>query len=202
MAASFSVQIDKEMTAFIGETHVDNLAAYYKLVRARLLEPGWREDDFARVKDDAINAIKVGLRNNDEELAKEVLYADIYAGNTVRPLQLRDGEFPRKDHARRCEAVLPYALQPVEPVPRGCGRLLAGVPRRDEEGFQAPARGRRLPSAQQAAGPEHRSQSRRHRRQGHALGGVLDRFPDPRPRAPSPNIRRCCWPRPTSASTA
>ena len=82
MASSFRVQIDKEMTAFIGETHVDNLAEYYKLVRARLLEPGWREDDFARVKDDAINAIKVGLRNNDEELAKEVLYADIYAGDT------------------------------------------------------------------------------------------------------------------------
>jgi zinc protease len=82
MASSFNVQIDKEMTAFTGETHVDNLAEYYKLVRARLLEPGWREDDFTRVKDDAINAIKVGLRNNDEELAKEVLYADIYQGGT------------------------------------------------------------------------------------------------------------------------
>ncbi len=80
MASSFGVQIDKEMTAFTGETHVDNLAEYYKLVRARLLDPGWREDDFARIKDDAINAIKVGLRNNDEELAKEVLYADIYNG--------------------------------------------------------------------------------------------------------------------------
>jgi zinc protease len=81
MASSFNVSVDKEMTTFTGETHVDNLAEYYKLVRARLLDPGWREDDFTRIKDDAINAIKVGLRNNDEELAKEVLYADIYAGN-------------------------------------------------------------------------------------------------------------------------
>jgi zinc protease len=80
MAASFGVQIDKEMTAFLGETHVDNLAEYYKLVRARLLDPGWREDDFARVKDNAINAIRVGLRNNDEEFAKEVLYAELYRG--------------------------------------------------------------------------------------------------------------------------
>jgi zinc protease len=48
MASSFSFQIDKEMTAFIGETHVDNLAEYYKLFRARLLEPGWREEDFTR----------------------------------------------------------------------------------------------------------------------------------------------------------
>lgn len=80
MAATFGVQIDKEMTTFAGATHTDNLAAYYKLLRAQLLEPGWREDDFARVKDEAINDIKVGLRNNDEEMAKEVLYQNIYAG--------------------------------------------------------------------------------------------------------------------------
>ena len=80
MAASFGVQIDKEMTTFAGATHTDNLAGYYKLLRAQLLEPGWREDDFARIKDEAINNIKVGLRNNDEEMAKEVLYQNIYAG--------------------------------------------------------------------------------------------------------------------------
>jgi zinc protease len=82
MAAYFMVQTDKEMTAFIGETHVDNLAEYYKLVRARLLEPGWRADDFSRIKDNAINGIRVGLRNNDEEFAKEVLYAELYRGGT------------------------------------------------------------------------------------------------------------------------
>ena len=81
MAAGVSAQVDKEMTTFSGATHVDNLAAYYKLLHGMLLDPGWREDDFRRVKDDAINAIKVGLRgNNDEELGKEVLYEDIYQG--------------------------------------------------------------------------------------------------------------------------
>src|SRR5580698_5564764 len=80
MAASFSAQVDKEMSTFIGETHTDNLEAYYKLVRGMLLEPGWREEDFKRVKDDAINGIKSGLRNNDEELGKEVLYGEIYRG--------------------------------------------------------------------------------------------------------------------------
>ena len=81
MAASVGVQVDKEMTTFTGATHVENLEPYYKLLRAMLLEPGWREDDFRRVKDDAINNIKVGLRgNNDEELGKEVLYQAIYRG--------------------------------------------------------------------------------------------------------------------------
>ena len=81
MAGGVSAQVDKEMCTFYGATHVDNLTAYYKLLRAMLLTPGWREDDFKRVKDDAINALKVGLRgNNDEELAKEVLYQNIYQG--------------------------------------------------------------------------------------------------------------------------
>jgi zinc protease len=78
MASSFDSQVDKEMSTFVGETHADNLEAYYKLIRGMLLDPGWREDDFKRVKEDAINGIKSGLRNNDEELAKEVLYSEIY----------------------------------------------------------------------------------------------------------------------------
>jgi len=80
MASSFDAQVDKEMTTFSGSIHVDNLEAYYGLIRGMILEPGWREDDFKRVKDDCINGIKSGLRNNDEELAKEVLYSDIYQG--------------------------------------------------------------------------------------------------------------------------
>ncbi|MBZ5673606.1 MAG: insulinase family protein [Acidobacteriia bacterium] len=81
MAASLNNQSDQEMTVFSGTTHVDNLPAYYKLVRSMLLDPGWREDDFKRIKDDAINSLRVGLRgNNDEELGKEVLYSTLYRG--------------------------------------------------------------------------------------------------------------------------
>jgi len=81
MAAGFRAQVDKEMTVFIGETHVDNLERYYALIREMLLDPGWRRDDFKRLKENAINYLKVNLRgNNDEELAKEQLYNFIYAG--------------------------------------------------------------------------------------------------------------------------
>ena len=81
MAAAVSGQVDKEMTTFSGATHVDNLDAYYKLLQAMLLDPGWRAEDFRRVKDDLVSNIKVGLRgNNDEELGKEVLYESIYEG--------------------------------------------------------------------------------------------------------------------------
>jgi len=80
MAASVNAQVGKEMSTFSGTTHIDNLQAYYKLLHAMLLNPGWRPEDFTRIRQDAINAIRVGLRANDEELAKEVLYANIYDG--------------------------------------------------------------------------------------------------------------------------
>jgi zinc protease len=81
MAASIGVYSDKEMTSFVGETHRDNLDKFYGLMRDMILHPGWRRDDFARVRDDSVNALTVGLRgNNDEELGKEELYNVIYLG--------------------------------------------------------------------------------------------------------------------------
>jgi zinc protease len=82
MATSFSSQIDKEMTVFQGSTHIDNLDKYYGLISQMLLDPGFREDDFNRLKTDAINYLKTSLReSNDEELGKEYLYNIIYAGH-------------------------------------------------------------------------------------------------------------------------
>jgi zinc protease len=81
MATSFQWQVDKEMTVFSGSTHIDNLNKYYALIREMLLDPGFREDDFQRLKEDAINFLKTSLRGgNDEELGKEVLYTMIYPG--------------------------------------------------------------------------------------------------------------------------
>ena len=55
------------------------LDAYYELLRSMLLEPGWREDDFRRLKDEAKNYLRIQLRsNNEEELAKEYLFLKIF----------------------------------------------------------------------------------------------------------------------------
>ena len=82
MATSFSYQIDKEMTVFSGTTHIDNLDRYYSIISQMLLDPGFRQEDFTRLKTDAINFLKVSLREaNDEELGKEQLYNMIYAGH-------------------------------------------------------------------------------------------------------------------------
>jgi len=82
LASSINAQVDKEMTVFQGVTHADNLDKYYGLLRSMLLEPGWRDEDFRRLRTDAVNRLRIELRgNNDEELGKEALYLRIYEGH-------------------------------------------------------------------------------------------------------------------------
>ena len=89
MAARLNDQVDKEMIVFSGATHVENLEGFYGILRDALLTPGWREDDLKRVRDDLKNAVRLSLReNNDEELGKEVLYSVLYKGHPYEHLSL------------------------------------------------------------------------------------------------------------------
>jgi len=79
MAAGFGAQVGKEMVRLGGTVHRDNLDAWYALATEQLLTPGWREEDFGRLKTQLVNAITTDLvANNDEELGKEALYQFIY----------------------------------------------------------------------------------------------------------------------------
>jgi zinc protease len=82
MATAVNWQVDKEITVFTGTTHIENLDKYYGLLRDMVLDPGFRQEDFTRLRDDALNFLKISLReSNDEELGKEYLYNVIYAGH-------------------------------------------------------------------------------------------------------------------------
>jgi zinc protease len=81
MAGSFRAQVDKEMTTFTGSIHRDNWKAFFDIVLPQLLDPGYREEDFRRIRDLETARLKEDLRsNNEEELAKERLQTNIYAG--------------------------------------------------------------------------------------------------------------------------
>lgn len=121
MATSFGYQIDKEMTVFVGTTHLDTLDRYYSIIKQMLLDPGFREDDFKRLKEDALNYLKVSLREgNDEELGKEQLYNVIYAGHpyghnnigsisAIESLTLDDVRAFYKQHYTRANLVIGLA---------------------------------------------------------------------------------------------
>ncbi len=144
LATAFNSQVDKEMTVFYGTTHVDNLEKYYEIISGMLLEPGFRNEDFTRVKDDTLNYIKVTLRqNNEEELGKEALYVDIYERHPyghlnsgtlagVEKITLADVEKFYKDHYTRANLVIGMAGGFTNPffgrVKKDFERLPAGKP--------------------------------------------------------------------------
>jgi zinc protease len=81
MAGSFDAQVDREMTTFTGVIHKDNWAAFFDMVLPQLTDPGFREEDFRRLKDAQMNALVQNLRNsNEEELGKERLQELVYRG--------------------------------------------------------------------------------------------------------------------------
>lgn len=81
LAGSFSEQVDKEMTTFSGSIHKDNWNEYLAIALPLLLEPGFRDEDFRRLKDAQKNALLLDLKdNNEEEFGKERLQANVYAG--------------------------------------------------------------------------------------------------------------------------
>jgi zinc protease len=82
MAASLSLSMDKEMAVFSGTIHKDNLERYYGILRDMLLDPGFREDDFNRLKTDQIDFLDKSLVNTmDEALGKEILNLMMYDGH-------------------------------------------------------------------------------------------------------------------------
>ncbi|HEY2091152.1 MAG TPA: pitrilysin family protein [Thermoanaerobaculia bacterium] len=81
MAGSFNSGVDKEMTTFTASIHRDNWSKFFDIVLPQLLSPGFRAEDFQRLKDQQLNTLKQDLRNaNEEELGKEELIDQIYAG--------------------------------------------------------------------------------------------------------------------------
>ncbi|MGZ7033055.1 MAG: insulinase family protein, partial [Thermoanaerobaculia bacterium] len=81
MAGVFASQVDKEMTSLTASIHRDNWSKFFDIVMPQLLTPGFRDDDFKRIKDQQLNSLTQDLRNNnEEELGKEELINRIYAG--------------------------------------------------------------------------------------------------------------------------
>ncbi len=79
MAASVSVRVDKEMSVFSGTIHRDNLEKYYAIFKEMLLNPGFREDDFNRLKTNQLDFLgKTIINNMDEQFGKEILSLMLY----------------------------------------------------------------------------------------------------------------------------
>jgi len=115
-------------------------------VLPQLLEPGFRQEDFARLRSAQMNALVEDLRsNNEEELAKERLQANIFRGSPyghpvlgtvggIASITLDDVRaFVRDAYSRRALRIAIAGNVPDELpdlIVQQAGRLPAGVQRR------------------------------------------------------------------------
>jgi zinc protease len=81
MAGVFAARTDKEVTTVTASIHRENWKKFFEITLPMLLSPGFREDDFRRLKDRQLNALKQDLRNNnEEELGRERLQGNLLRG--------------------------------------------------------------------------------------------------------------------------
>lgn len=82
MAAELSATTDKELTVFEGRVHRDHLDRFLKIFTDVLLAPRFDPREFERLRADALNSIRAGLRGEDDEaLGKVALDALLYPGH-------------------------------------------------------------------------------------------------------------------------
>jgi zinc protease len=81
LSATLEAQVDRELTVLTGTFPRDGWERFLDVALPQLTDPGFREEDFRRVKEEHRAALLQDLReSNEEELAKERLQADVFAG--------------------------------------------------------------------------------------------------------------------------
>jgi zinc protease len=79
MATSVRLRVDKEMSVFTAQVHKDNLDKFYTIFKSMLLDPGFREEDFIRLKTNQLDHLdKTLVGNQDEQFGKEILNLMMY----------------------------------------------------------------------------------------------------------------------------
>ena len=186
MAASFDARVDKELTSFTARVHRDNWARFAEIALPQLEEPGFREEDLRRLKDQQKNELVEDLRtNNEEELGKERLQALVFRGTPyghpvlgsvagLEAITLDDvKDFVRKAYTR---AALRVGL---------AGDLPAGLEARLGQALARLPEGPALAGARRRRGGAAEGTRRRDRREGDARDRDLVRPRDRRhPLAP------------------
>ncbi len=148
MSAEYTSSVDKEMTVFRGLTHVDNLDAYYTLLKNAVLSPAFNESDFDRIKTQSMSYLKQVRRfSSDEELGKELLFREVFRGTPY--------EHPEEGYVQSVETITLEDVRSFYAAHYRRGSVVVGVAGGFPRGFPARLRSDfdSLPSGEAAAAP-------------------------------------------------
>ena len=139
MAAQLRRQVDREMTILHRRHPPGQLEDVPRTSPFRSSPtPGFRDEDFRRLKDAQMNALVQNLRNNnEEELGKERLQQRDLRGHALRTSGPRNRRGDRRDHAGRREGLREEGLHARRAHRRRRGRRAAGAPRARQGGGAA-----------------------------------------------------------------
>ena len=122
LAASLEAQVDKEQVTLTGTFPRDGWERFADVALPQLTDPGFREEDFRRVKDDAAERARPGsARDERRGLAKRAAPGERLRGHAVRPSRARHHRGATRGDARRREGVRRIALHARERRPRARG---------------------------------------------------------------------------------
>ncbi len=142
MASGLAGACRKEVTVFAGEVHRDNLATYVPLVSVMLTQPRFDPEDFARLKNEAIDFVAKTLRSSgDEELGKWTLQVELFKNHPyghvdrgtvdgLKSITLDDVKAFHREHYTRESLVLGVAGSANQEVLSEVRRFLAELPTR------------------------------------------------------------------------
>jgi zinc protease len=158
MAASYGVSIDKEMTVMTGAVHRDKVGEFYQLFVDAALNPGFRVEDFERIRSRAVNSIENDLRfSSDEELGKATLvwrvlhgtpyaHPDVGTVDSLRAITLEDVRSFWSTHYTKENVVLAlggaYPETLLARLQADLARLPAGAPAQVAAPAPQPIQGR------------------------------------------------------------
>jgi len=146
MAAAVGLRVEKEMSVFTGTIHIDNLDGFYAIFKDMLLDPGFREEDFIRLKTNQLNFLdKTLVGNMDEQFGKEILNLMMYADHpyghndagtveSVRSLSLDDVKAFYQEHFKQGNVTIGLAGGYPADFPTNVADDFSALP----EGFDPP----------------------------------------------------------------
>jgi len=160
LAAGYGLSVDKEMTIARGRVHGDKLDEFVELFVEALVTPGFRGEDFERLRDRSVSYIENTLRfASDEELGKAVLYGQVFDGTSyghlttgtiasLRAITLEDIEAFYEKYYTRDNVVIGVGGGYPDGLPqllaKELGKLPAGAPPMTAAPRPNPIKGRQV----------------------------------------------------------